>query len=517
MNLYTASAYIRHLFNSRSTAGHGVHSPYMFDFITKVMRGRCEQRVMAEVESLRKEMLADRRTVTVTDLGAGSSKFRGAERRISDIAAAAAMPKKEIGLLAKIARGAEVGAREMHRRVRSYDQNDRDGDHGDPGDEKSGRNMEPGVLSKNPEAACQDQGCHSGEHEGGSTDQRAWNEKAGGSSSEPGTPDYQHGDQDAEHAGSKTTLSPLTGKAHREQGTAVVAKQDNTRYGDQSTGQVTPGLEQLPGGSGYRREAGNREGGSSAEGTEYGSQSLTGAGASTEQDPGHRREAENREGGSSAEDTEYRSPSLTGAGASTEQDPGHRREAENREGGSSAEDTEYRSPSLTGAGASTEQSAGHRTHNTGIILELGTSLGISTLALALAAPDKRVVTVEGCPVMAEIASANLIRHGAQNAEVINMEFSQALEKLRAEGTTVSMALIDGNHTGDALKKYVNGIMMMGEEMIIVADDIHMNSDMFTAWHSLATRETAPAALETFRLGMLFRMRSLTPGYYRIRY
>jgi len=481
MNLYTASAYIRHLFNSRSTAGHGVHSPYMFDFITKVMRGRCEQRVMAEVESLRKEMLADRRTVTVTDLGAGSSKFRGAERRISDIAAAAAMPKKEIGLLAKIARGAEVGAREMHRRVRSYDQNDRDGDHGDPGDEKSGRNMEPGVLSKNPEAACQDQGCHSGEHEGGSTDQRAWNEKAGGSSSEPGTPDYQHGDQDAEHAGSKTTLSPLTGKAHREQGTAVVAKQDNTRYGDQSTGQVTPGLEQLPGGSGHRREAGNREGRSSAEGTEYGSQSLTGAGASTEQDPGHRREAENREGGSSAEDTEYRSPSLTGAGAST------------------------------------EQSAGHRTHNTGIILELGTSLGISTLALALAAPDKRVVTVEGCPVMAEIASANLIRHGAQNAEVINMEFSQALEKLRAEGTTVSMALIDGNHTGDALKKYVNGIMMMGEEMIIVADDIHMNSDMFTAWHSLATRETAPAALETFRLGMLFRMRSLTPGYYRIRY
>jgi len=481
MNLYTASAYIRHLFNSRSTAGHGVHSPYMFDFITKVMRGRCEQRVMAEVESLRKEMLADRRTVTVTDLGAGSSKFRGAERRISDIAAAAARPNNEIGLLAKIARGAEVGAREMHRRVRSYDQNDRDGDHGDPGDEKSGRNMEPCVLSKNPEAACQDQGCHSGEHEGGSTDQRAWNEKAGGSSSEPGTPDYQHGDQDAEHAGSKTTLSPLTGKAHREQGTAVVAKQDNTRYGDQSTGQVTPGLEQLPGGSGYRRETGNREGGSSAEGTEYGSQSLTGAGASTEQDPGHRREAENREGGSSAEDTEYRSPSLTGAGAST------------------------------------EQSAGHRTHNTGIILELGTSLGISTLALALAAPDKRVVTVEGCPVMAEIASANLIRHGAQNAEVINMEFSQALEKLRAEGTTVSMALIDGNHTGDALKKYVNGIMMMGEEMIIVADDIHMNSDMFTAWHSLATRETAPAALETFRLGMLFRMRSLTPGYYRIRY
>jgi len=153
----------------------------------------------------------------------------------------------------------------------------------------------------------------------------------------------------------------------------------------------------------------------------------------------------------------------------------------------------------------------------GIILELGTSLGISTLAMALAAPDTRVVTVEGCPAMAEIARRNLRRHTAHNAEVLNMEFSHALKKLRAEGTTVSLAFIDGNHTGEALKKYVHQIMMMGEEMIIVADDIHMNRDMFMAWRSLAINETTPAALETFRLGILFRIRSLTPGYYRVMY
>jgi predicted O-methyltransferase YrrM len=149
----------------------------------------------------------------------------------------------------------------------------------------------------------------------------------------------------------------------------------------------------------------------------------------------------------------------------------------------------------------------------GIILELGTSLGITTLALALAAPERRVVTVEGCPALAAIARANLLRHGAANTEVLNMEFSEALDMLKREGKEVPMAFIDGNHRGEALISYAECIRTMGEEMIIVADDIHMNRDMYSAWRSLA----APATLETFRLGILFCLRSLTPGRYRVRY
>jgi len=174
-----------------------------------------------------------------------------------------------------------------------------------------------------------------------------------------------------------------------------------------------------------------------------------------------------------------------------------------------------------------------------IILELGTSLGISALALALAAPERRVVTVEGCPALAGIARNNLLKHGALNAEVINMEFSAALEMLGTGGTTVSLAFIDGNHRGGALTHYAETIRSMGEEMLIVADDIHLNLEMYRAWSSLATSGTgerppgarslqaarlpaAPAeittaSMETFRFGILFCIRNLTPGQYRIRY
>jgi precorrin-6B methylase 2 len=225
-----------------------------------------------------------------------------------------------------------------------------------------------------------------------------------------------------------------------------------------------------------------------------------------------------------------------------------------------------------------------------VILELGTSLGISTLALALGAPHRRVITVEGCPGIAAIARENLRRHGADNVEVLNMEFSQALGYLSERGVKVGMAFIDGNHRGAALTEYTQRILEMGEGMIIVADDIHMNRDMIQAWKSLcplqlksraamspskppsatgivvppsglptamqpstaaamppsglptatgvvmppsgppsatATTTTRPApppavspataSLETFRLGLLFRIRHLTPGRYRILY
>ncbi|MCK7534810.1 MAG: class I SAM-dependent methyltransferase [Marinilabiliales bacterium] len=65
------------------------------------------------------------------------------------------------------------------------------------------------------------------------------------------------------------------------------------------------------------------------------------------------------------------------------------------------------------------------------------------------------MTVEGCPATAEIARDNL-QHDTVHpmSEVVNAEFSEALEKLRNDGLNVSFAFIDGNHRGAALTEYV---------------------------------------------------------------
>jgi hypothetical protein len=60
-------------------------------------------------------------------------------------------------------------------------------------------------------------------------------------------------------------------------------------------------------------------------------------------------------------------------------------------------------------------------------------------------------------------------------------------------------------------------MEMGDEMIIVTDDIHMNRDMHESWQVLAASSFAIASIETLRMGILFSLHNLTPGHYRIRY
>jgi len=57
------------------------------------------------------------------------------------------------------------------------------------------------------------------------------------------------------------------------------------------------------------------------------------------------------------------------------------------------------------------------------ILELGTSLGISTFAMAMAAKDAKITTIEGCPQTANTAKKYLEKFQVENVEIQNTDFN----------------------------------------------------------------------------------------------
>src|SRR5262245_4608984 len=65
---------------------HSLHSPFFYDFCTKVVKGKSARDTFAAVENARVKMLRDQRSVTVDDYGKGSSHFHGSNRIIGDIA-----------------------------------------------------------------------------------------------------------------------------------------------------------------------------------------------------------------------------------------------------------------------------------------------------------------------------------------------------------------------------------------------------------------------------------------------
>ena len=78
-------------FNSK---GHGMHSPFVFEFITSVMNDKVVYPAYKKVEDLRKELQQDQTILEVIDLGAGSVVSSGRHRSVASIARNAAKPRK---------------------------------------------------------------------------------------------------------------------------------------------------------------------------------------------------------------------------------------------------------------------------------------------------------------------------------------------------------------------------------------------------------------------------------------
>lgn len=89
-----ASKYIKYFFTASNGKGHGVHSPFVFDFITKVMNDRTKRGAYDTVEGLRKQLLLNDTILKIEDYGAGSTVSKSNERKVKDIARSALKPAK---------------------------------------------------------------------------------------------------------------------------------------------------------------------------------------------------------------------------------------------------------------------------------------------------------------------------------------------------------------------------------------------------------------------------------------
>ena len=72
---------------------HSLHSPFLYDFFTRIVKPKKDLSEHSAIEQLRKKLLHDERVITVDDLGNGSSSLTGNVRKISDIAKTSLSPQ----------------------------------------------------------------------------------------------------------------------------------------------------------------------------------------------------------------------------------------------------------------------------------------------------------------------------------------------------------------------------------------------------------------------------------------
>jgi predicted O-methyltransferase YrrM len=99
-----AQKYLHYYFTAANGKGHGVHSPFVYDFIIHVLNDRRRYPDYDAIEALRRRLRGDESLLEVEDLGAGSAWKETRRRSVGDITRRAAKAPRLGQLLYRIAR-----------------------------------------------------------------------------------------------------------------------------------------------------------------------------------------------------------------------------------------------------------------------------------------------------------------------------------------------------------------------------------------------------------------------------
>ncbi|WP_290626798.1 class I SAM-dependent methyltransferase [Altibacter sp.] len=136
------------------------------------------------------------------------------------------------------------------------------------------------------------------------------------------------------------------------------------------------------------------------------------------------------------------------------------------------------------------------------VLELGTSLGLGTIALGLGNPTAEVHTVEGCPVTAKYTSEALKKARLHNARVHTAVFEDFFSK--TPHTTFDLVYIDGSHSQEqTLQNFQQLLNRKKEGTLLIFDDIYLNPSMTEAWRAIVHRPEVSVSIDTFQWGLVF--------------
>jgi predicted O-methyltransferase YrrM len=138
------------------------------------------------------------------------------------------------------------------------------------------------------------------------------------------------------------------------------------------------------------------------------------------------------------------------------------------------------------------------------MLELGTSLGISSAYLSLANPNGKLYTVEGSQNIAAISQRNFQSLGLKNIEQHIGNFDTELPGIIQNNDPFNLIFFDGNHRQDPTLAYFNELIeKTASSSVFIFDDIHWSAEMESAWDKIKNHPSILLTIDLFFIGLVF--------------
>jgi len=149
------------------------------------------------------------------------------------------------------------------------------------------------------------------------------------------------------------------------------------------------------------------------------------------------------------------------------------------------------------------------------VLEMGTSLGLATVAIAKATPNTIITTVEGCPETAKQARENFETMLLTNIYLQNMGFESFLDVLSNE--KFDLVFVDGNHNKQSTLHYFETLLTSAtNSSVFIFDDIYWSEQMTEAWKEIISNPAVTVSIDTFQWGLVFFRKEQRKQHFTIR-
>lgn len=149
------------------------------------------------------------------------------------------------------------------------------------------------------------------------------------------------------------------------------------------------------------------------------------------------------------------------------------------------------------------------------ILELGTSLGMATSALALACPAARIHTVEGCENTQKTAEENFQKLNLKNITSHQSRFSDFL--MHHPDGKYDLIYLDGDHNGKRSLEYFEFLLpKTHNDTVLILDDIYWSREMTAAWEKIKSHPQVTVSIDTFQWGIIFFRKEQAKQHFTIR-
>lgn len=139
------------------------------------------------------------------------------------------------------------------------------------------------------------------------------------------------------------------------------------------------------------------------------------------------------------------------------------------------------------------------------VIELGTSLGLTTLYMSKANPQAKLITFEGCPQTAGKAREHFQKENADNIEIVLGNIDETLPaRLDKLDQPIDFAYFDANHRYEPTVRYFEDCLPhIQNSSVFIFDDIYWSEGMTRAWEYIKAHPKVTVTVDLFWIGLVF--------------